>query len=254
MAKTLLEVVQDVLVSIDGEEVNSISDTIEASSVAEIVKACYDAIIATTELRETKKPFTLTALGPTKPIMLERPANIISIQWIKYDTREDGDPYPSWTDMKYLDLESFLNLTLGLPGETDTSIESFTYNIDGSNISFYYKNDKHPEFYTTIDDTFILFDSYNSEIETNLQESKTMCFGQVDTLFEKIDGFIIPFDKKSLVQLVEESKARSSIELRQTQNPAAEKVARRLHVRSQFDNRQIGRKETYEDRKGYGRK
>jgi hypothetical protein len=72
--------------------------------------------------------------------------------------------------------------------------------------------------------------------------------------FQKNDGFVIPFDRKTTLQLIEDSKARASIQLRQTQNPAAEKVARRLHVRSQFDNRQVGPANTYKNRTGYGRK
>ncbi len=254
MAKTLLRMTQDVLESIDGEEVNSISDTIEASSVAGIIEACYDSLVLTGDFRETKKPFTLTAMGTGKPVLMGRPDNVVSIEWIKYDIREDGDPYPSWSDIQYLSIEDFLQITLMLPSESTADIGSFVHNIEGSNVSFFYRTDGPPKYFTTIDDTYILFDSYDIGIDANLQESKTMCFGQVDFTFLKQDSFVIPFDKKTTKQLLEESKARCSIELRQTQNPAAEKVARRLHVRSQFDNRQIGRRDSYEDRKGYGRK
>jgi len=46
MAKmTVLEIVQDILNDIDGDEVNSIDDTLESEQVAQIVKSTYDAII-----------------------------------------------------------------------------------------------------------------------------------------------------------------------------------------------------------------
>jgi hypothetical protein len=255
MAKTLLQVVQEVLESIDGDEVNSISDTLEASSVAGIVAACFETLITTKELRETQYPFTLTAYGATKPVLMERPDDIITVDWIKYDIREDGDPYPTWREIEYLPLKGFLEFTQVLPGELDTdAFGSFVQNINGSNITLYYRKDTQPRFYTTIDDKLILFDAYDSSVESSLQESKTNCFGQFSIEFNKVDGFVIPFDRKTTHQLVEDAKARASIELRQTQNPAAERTARRLHVRSQFDNRQVGPADTYAQRTGYGRK
>lgn len=252
---TLLSVVQDVLSSIDGDEVNSISDTLEASSVASIVKACFDNIVVTKNIRESQLPFTLTAYGVTKPVLMERPEDIISVDWIKYDVREDGDPYPQWRTIEYLNLKEFLEYSQQLPGQLDTNMfGSFVQNISGSNITLYYRKDVAPRFYTTIDDKLILFDGYNSETETSLQESKTTCFGTYSLEFQKNDGFVIPFDRKTTLQLIEDSKARASVELRQTQNPKAEAAARRLHVRSQFDNRQVGPADTYENRTGYGRK
>ena len=44
MAKmTLLAMVQDILNDMDGDEVNSISDTVEAEQVAQIIKTTYDS-------------------------------------------------------------------------------------------------------------------------------------------------------------------------------------------------------------------
>jgi hypothetical protein len=252
---TLLQIVQEVLESIDGDEVNSIGDTLEASSVAGVVKSCFDTILLTKDNREAQLPFTLTAYGVSKPVLMERPDDIISVDWIKYDIREDGDPYPQWRTIEYLNLKEFLEYSQNLPGQLDSSMfESFVQNINGSNITFYYRKDTEPRFYSTLDDKLILFDAYNSVTESSLQESKTTCFGTYNLEFQKNDGFVIPFDRKTTLQLIEDSKARASIQLRQTQNPAAEKVARRLHVRSQFDNRQVGPANTYENRTGYGRK
>jgi hypothetical protein len=252
---TLLSIVQEVMQSIDGDEVNSIGDTLEAASVAGVVKACFDSIVTTKDIRESQVPFTLTAYGVTKPVLMERPDDIISVDWIKYDVREDGDPYPQWRTIEYLNLKEFLEYSQNLPGQLDeTMFGSFVQNINGSNITFYYRKDVAPRFFTTIDDKLILFDGYDSEVESSLQESKTTCFGVYNLEFQKNDGFVIPFDRKTTQQLIEDSKVRASIELRQTQNPAAEKAARRLHVRSQFDNRQVGAPDSYENRIGYGRK
>jgi hypothetical protein len=252
---TLLKIVQDVLSSMDGDEVASISDTTEAMSVATIVETCYNMIVATDGDRETQNVFTLTAIGSTKPVLMQRPSNVVSIDWIKYDKREDGDPYPSVQYCNFLPIEQFLeNMTAYLPSETDTDIGSFVQNVNGSNITFYYRKDKAPDYFTTFDDTYILFDSYDVDIEANLQESKTLGFGTVNTAFIKTDGFEIPFDFKTTMRLIEDSKTRASVELRQMENASSSKAARKLRVRSQFDNGQIGKTFYYDEYPNYGRK
>lgn len=254
MSKTLLKVVQEVLASISGDEVDSITDTVEASDVASVVEACFEEIVTADSDRENSNLFTLTAIGVSKPTMLERPEEVLKINWFRYDVREDGDPYPCWRDLQFLSIEDFTLMTLNLPSESDTTIESFSHTVNGSTLTFYIRNDRAPTYFTTLDDTTILCDAYDSEVDTSLQESKTLCFGEIAVEFEKTDGFVIPFDTKTTLKLVEKAKARASVEIRQTQNPAAEKVARRLHVRSQFDNKQIGPRSVSDNRPDYGRK
>ena len=254
MSKTLLKIVQDVLVSIGGDEVNSIEDTVEASDVASVVEACFEAIVGADGDRENKNVYTLTAVGDTKPVMLLLPSEALSLEWLRYNVKDTADPYPVWRDLMYLPVEEFLSLSMNLPSEADATIESFTHNVNGSNVTFYFRNDRAPTYYTTLDDTIIICDAYDSEVDTSLQESKTLCFGELAVAFQKVDGFVIPFDYKTTIKLVETAKARASLEIRQAQNPAAERVARRFHVRSQFDNRQIGPKSVADNRPDYGRK
>lgn len=52
MKQTLLEMVQLILSSIDGEEVNSIDDTVEANQVALIVKSVYYDMLSDISLPE----------------------------------------------------------------------------------------------------------------------------------------------------------------------------------------------------------
>jgi len=46
MKLTLLEIVQDIMNDMDGDEVNAISDTIESQQVAQIVKTTYLEMMA----------------------------------------------------------------------------------------------------------------------------------------------------------------------------------------------------------------
>lgn len=252
---TLLKVVQDVLSSIDGDEVNSISETVESDSVTNIVESCFLDIVNTSDRREIKKPFTLTAIGSTKPTLMERPSDIVSVDWIRYDIKDIDDDYPNMRDMAYLSIEEFLSHIYGLPRDLDSSVYgSFSLTVDGSNITFYYRKDKQPEYYTTVDDTYIVFDSYDSDVESSLQESKSLCFGKVSLTFSKADSWVIPLDSIGVKHLTESAKARASVELRQTENMKAEKSERRYHIRSQFEGRQIGPPDGYAQIKGYGRR
>lgn len=52
MPKPLIEYVQDILSSMDSDEVNSISDTVESMQVATILKNCYEELVANIELPE----------------------------------------------------------------------------------------------------------------------------------------------------------------------------------------------------------
>jgi hypothetical protein len=255
MSTTLLKAVQDVLVSIDGDEVNSIGETVEANSVVSVLESCFIDMVNMGNVRELEKPFTLTAIGSTKPTLMERPDNVVSIDWIKYDIREDADPYPSYRVISYLPIDQFLEVIHSLPGQSDTTrYGSFVQSIDGSNVTFWYRKDNPPNYYTTIDDTLIVFDSYDVDTETNLQESKTICFGRMNPTFTKTDAWTIPLDSVGTKQLIEAAKARASVELRQTENPKAEKAHRRYEVRSQFTSRQIGPKNNYANLTGFGRR
>lgn len=255
MGTTLLKAVQDVLVSIDGDEVNSIGETVEANSVVSVIESCFVDLINMGNVRELHKPFALTSIGSTKPTMMERPDNVLSVEWIKYDVRDLDEPYPNYREIKYLPIEEFLEVIHNLPGQLDTaSFGSFVHNIDGSNVTLWYRKDVHPHYYTTLDDTTIVFDSFDFSVESSLQESKTVCFGRMSPTFSKQDSWVIPLDNVGTKQLIEAAKARASVELRQTENPKAEKSHRRYEIRSQFAGRQIGPKNDYSNIHGFGRR
>ena len=59
MPKPLIEYVQDILSSMDSDEVNSISDTVESMQVATILKNCYEELVANIELPEEYTLFHL---------------------------------------------------------------------------------------------------------------------------------------------------------------------------------------------------
>jgi len=79
MKKALLEIVKDILSSMDSEDVNSISDSVEALQVAKIVEETFYDIIATRNVPEHSSlslwrflSLSILALVTTTPLLMTR--------------------------------------------------------------------------------------------------------------------------------------------------------------------------------------
>lgn len=227
MKYTLLEIVQTVLSSMDSDEVNSIEDTVESQQVVEIVKNVYDDIISRGDLNSNKIPFNLVAsTDPTKPILMTRPDDIDRINWIKYDCQKSGDAGPNWTEMNYLPVETFIDYIHSI-NPNDTDVAHFDHLLNGFTIRFTYRNSLAPKYYTSLDDTTLMFDAYDSVVDTTLQSSKTLCYGFKTTNFTRSDDFVPELLPQQFQLLINEAKSLAWAELKQVPHQKAEQSARR---------------------------
>lgn len=232
--KTLLEMTQDILGSMKSDEVNSIGDTAESTSVAETIRETYEFMVASMSQTDHMSLFELTALGPSTPTLMALPANAETLQWVKYNSKEKvGDPYPRFVDVRFLSLKEFLDWTSITPQEPDTTLGSFNRVVYGDSIEFFYRNNKHPEFCAYLDDRTLVFDSFNVNFEANLQSTNTQCFGNLSPTFQMLDSFVIPFNRLNTQMLFQEAKSQCFLEFRQIENPKAEQRSKRLRVVSQ---------------------
>lgn len=231
MKYTLLEMVQDVLSSMDGDEVNSISDTVEATQVAKVIRACYFDIVSD-NLPEHTTLYQLTASGDnTKPVLMTRPSDVHSLVLLKYDMADAVNTDPRFEMVRPLAINDFFQLTHGLSLSED-NVESMSHDIDGTTFTFLYENDKAPSYYTTVDDHTFFFNSYDSEVDTTLQQSKTFCVGEKEQTFELLDAYEIALDEGQHVWLLNEAKALAFAELKQLTHEKAEKTARRHRIKA----------------------
>src|SRR5690554_7382013 len=77
MKKTLLQLVQDILSASDGDEVNSIFDTVESTQVANIVRTTYEAMMTNRSWPHLEKLVTLTpSSDPSRPTHMYLPDNV----------------------------------------------------------------------------------------------------------------------------------------------------------------------------------
>lgn len=80
MKKTLLEMTQTILSSLDSDEVNSTSDTTESLQVARLIQTVYESLVDIANLPEVKTLFELSASAdPDLPVVMYRPDNVLDV-------------------------------------------------------------------------------------------------------------------------------------------------------------------------------
>lgn len=235
MKYTLLDIVQTILSSMDSDEINSIDDNAEATQVATIVRTVYYDILQRADLPEEYYLTSLTASGDDdKPTLMTLPEDVASIKWLKYNKESVDDPYMRYEDVVLLPLEDFLDRMYQLD-ESESYVGTFTHN----DINFLYRDDSSPTYFTTLDDRTLIFDSFDSDVDTTLQSSKVLCRVKKNIPFTMSDSFTPDLDDPQFALLINEAKALAWAELKQTTHNIAERNSRRAWISSQKNKNAI---------------
>lgn len=229
---------QEILSAMDSDEVNSINDTTESQQVVKVIRRAYEDIVSLGNLPEM---FTLFELDPsgtiTYPQLMYAPATIKEIGWVKYDKRAASADTPKFELVKPMTVEEFSDYSLQLAGKTGVATNTLDITGFGS-IEFYYYQDKAPEYYCYIEKDgrhMLVFDGYNSTLESTLQASKSLCYGEKSAIFNIEDDFIPQLEDEQFSLLINEAKALAFAELKQTSHAPAEKKARKgwIHLQAE---------------------
>lgn len=245
--KTLLQLVQDIMSDIESDEVNSINDTVESLQVAQIVGSTYDAIISGRDWPHLKELFQLDSGTVAKPTHMKLPETIIQVDFINYNKRLSTDTKDKYLEVIYKAPKDFLKLL----NERDSSSSLVTVVTDDSDITLNILNNKAPSFYTSFDDEYLIFDSFDSSLETNLQNSKTQCQGSRDAAFTLDDSFVPDLPVQMFTYLLNEAKSTCSLRLKQMVDQKAEQHSITQRRRMSQEAWRIKNGITYPD---YGRK
>lgn len=128
MKRTVLQITQDVLSSLNSDNVNSISDTTESQQVANLIRQVYMNMIGRFDLPIHHQPINLTASGDVeKPTLMLRPSGVTTIEWIKYFDSNPADGSSSSDSSFSHDLNTDLSNVSN--GWTTTSTTSITIGI-----------------------------------------------------------------------------------------------------------------------------
>lgn len=254
MKYTLLDLTQTVLSSMDSDEINSISDSVESQQVAKIIRTVYYDIINRSGLPELNTPVNLSASGDsTKPVIMYVPEAVSKVDWVQYDNATLTEPNRNLQPVYFIPFKEFMERSNGLDID-ETTVDSFSLTVNGATFNIQYKNDKAPEYYTTFDDSTFIFDSFDSAVDTTLQSSKTLAYGRRIPVFTMSDTFTPELDEPQFQLLLNEAKALAWAELKQAAHTKAEQNSRRGWVSLQRSKVDITRMSDFEMLPSFGRK
>lgn len=224
MKYSLLEIVQDILNDLDSDYVNSIDDTIESQQVAQIVRTSYNEIISNRNWPHLKKLVQLEASGSTlRPNYLKLPEGTKELIFVRYDKKKTGSSKLLYQDVKYLEPHDFLTLVTSRDS-TKSNVNTIT---DFSGIKMPIYKDKAPEYWTSFDDEWLVFDSYDAVVDTTLQKAKSQCMAYIEPVWSHTDSAIPDLPEEAFSALIAEAKSTASIALKQMPNEKAEQKATR---------------------------
>jgi hypothetical protein len=216
MAKTLLQVVKNALAAMDSDSVDTIylqdGGTEESEQIAMFAEGLFEHMHAIYDWPYTKLLTQLDAVSDnTKPNYLKVPQNVIEVEWLKYN-----DKNVTWLDP--LDFVEMANSRLS----TDTNVETVT-GYEGNLIKI--RNDRDPEYYTSFDNEYLVFDSYDSNSETTLQNTNTDTYVVRQPSFSVSDTYTIEIPDSMLPLFEAELKREASLRLRMQDSPIDAKRA-----------------------------
>jgi len=224
MKKTLLEITQEILNDMDSDEVGSISDTMESSQVAEIVKSTAFAMLSNRNWPHTLKPIKLVASATAdRPTHMTLPEGVKELLTLNYNKAKGGETRKKYSKVTYLAPDSFLRRQNQLNNDND----NVDVIIDTTGVELLIKNDKAPEYFTSFDDTVLVFDSYDESVDSTLQNSKIQASAYIFPTWSHVDDFVPDFPAEAFSALIEEAKSKCSLKLRQVLDQKAEAEARR---------------------------
>ena len=245
MKMTLLQMVQAILSSMDSDEVNSITDTTESLQVAQFLQDSYFEIMAGLNPPANKTLFSLVSPNSSAtPTLMSMPANANTLEWVTYDTHTTEDTNPNYTPVYFKDPERFARdmFTIGSDTPDLTLNDTFSYNItnvNGDVIKIFGRNDRGPKHYTSFDDVNIIFDSYDSKIESYLQPSKTTCWGELTQTWTNVDSFVPNLNDYQFSLLLNEAKNQAFVESKQSSNPIAAQRAMKGWSRARREKQRV---------------
>jgi hypothetical protein len=245
---TLLDIVQDILSDMTSDSVNSISDTVEALQVAQIVKSTYAFMLSQRDRPWLGSLFTLDSAVLASPTKMLIPDNIQEVRWVKYDAIDTGDTNKEYKTIVNKTPEEFTALTY-LRNSSDSTVQVISEN----GVVLLIRNDVEPSFWTSFDDKYIIMDSYDNSVESNLQSSKTSCYGFKEPTWSMTDTFTPDMPSAMFPFLLAEAKSICMTRLKQTNDPTAAKQARDGKTRSQYSQWRQSR-HTASDEPNFGRK
>ena len=219
---TLLELVQKAARSVGSDEISSISDTPESLDLADLAADVYQELISKRDWPHLRTLVQATA-SVTYPSYMGVPIRVREIESVRYNIKKTVADIDNYKELTYLDSEEFLNLQNNL----NSSASNVVVATDPNGVTYSIRNDVAPTYYTTFDDTWLAFDSYNAALDSNLQASKSQLSVIRDPLWTSSDSFVPDLPIEAFPLFIAELKSSASMMLNQEANAKEEQKASR---------------------------
>lgn len=224
MKSNLLDIVVDILSDMDGDFVNSINETDEATQVAQIVKSTYQAMMSNRNWPHTARIINLTpSTDNLLPTHMSLPDSVKELISVYYDVKKINETRLNYRQVRYLDPDDFLRY-VNQRNSDDTNCDII---LDPSGVKLMIMTNKAPDYYTSFDDVYMVFDSYDIAVDSTIQASKTQARAYTIPPFEMEDDFVPDLPDEAFSALIEEAKSKAMFKLKQTQDIKAEQEASR---------------------------
>lgn len=241
MKRTLLNMVQGVLSKMDSDEVNSISDTGEAEQIALVFQDAFYDLIEELDLESPGQLINLeSATSASQPTRFKIPDNVRRIDWIKYGELVDDEEITGYryAEVPRKDVKEF-NDYVDSRTATDTNVQIVSYGPD--EVELLIRNDEFPNCWFSPDDEYIIFDSWDSALESTMIANKTKAFAYVNPTFTITDALIPDLPSNIFPYYYAKVEAYCMATFKQEPNVKSEQKERRLRVRAQRNKWRQGR-------------
>lgn len=217
MKKTLIQIVQDILLMMDSEEVNSISETVEADQVATICGIVFYNLVNERKIPEHEELIKLTAASDSSfPTHFNYPDDVDRVKCVWYT-----DTAGRYYELVWMDPLDFLNYTDRRQADYDSVLDK------NGGTTLRILNTANPTYYTSFDDYWIVMDSYDTTVDTTLQESKIRAYGTKTPTFSKTDSYTPDMDASLFPYYIAECASTCMSLLKGATDPKVEQSARR---------------------------
>ncbi len=224
---TLLQVVQKTLEALGSDEINSISDSVESTQIAEIAQDAYYELMNQSEWPHLFNLQQLESIADADhPNYLRIPDAVVRIDQIKYDNTDPLGAAPLLIDIRdveWLEPELFLDMTQARNTERD-DVATIT---DFSGVRYHILDEVFPDWWTSFDDEFVVFDAFDSGVESTLQGNKSQALVKNLPDFVIADATVADIPAHMFQMWIAEVKATASLYMRQEISPKDEQRARR---------------------------
>lgn len=234
MKQTLLEMVQRILEALDLQVVESIKDTREAQQIARIIKETYYHLLHVRDIKTKSNLIQLHSISDLDhPTYLKFNDDVTNIDIFKY-YQKDTEKY---CDIYWLSPEDFIDHALQL----NPHKPNVTQVVDFSGIKFNVYNDRHPQYYTSFDDEYVVLDAWKKDAEDTIEEENTVVYGVKLPEFKLEDDFVPDLAPQHFGYLFSESKVQAGNELlKEVDNIELDRARKHLISANMHSRRQIG--------------